>query len=826
MRQDQLEKARAARWRQDGNALVTLDDAERWLAETPLCLYLPRRLHLPVPAPSFVEAVAGAPDATPGPERLAAAAEMLSRLVASGAVVALSLFGAASGMGGEQPDFLATPEALPFLYALQPERNPKRPPSTVGSGRVSPLAAEAYKTLERDGAQTSIELRERLGREVTEAAVLRALSELWHTMRAVPVPAVPGDTQRAAGAHWELLAARHRRELTMGSTQAQTTALAMLISFYLRSAVAATGEDVELFLSPVSSRARIRDVVHGLTATRQLGEFSLSGNAQLYVEGTLPEIADEEVAVAEMDAGLEENQPSFLEAAASGEEAAASGGAEEPDALRPPAQRSSRPAVGRPATGRPAFGDRARTGFAAGGRSTTGSRPPREGGFRKPEEGEFRRRSETSRGADRPRTTGARADRPGTGAPRTDRPRSERPPRTNRLTSSGQPRRPGGFGAARPASAHPAGGGFRRDAAGGSARPTAGARGAGSRPPFRSAGSSAPGSDRPFPAREGTGAPGRPPRSARPSFARPDSARTSSPRTGFAGRGGDSRPPRRDGESFKKPYAPRGARPAGDRPAGARPAGDRPFKKPYAARGERPAGGGAFKKPYAPRGDRPDRPSGDRPFKKPYAARGERPAGDRPFKKPYAPRTGASAERRPAASGSAAPRRSFAPRPAAAGAEGSAAPRRPYTPRPAGAAGRARPAFSKGPGFSKSPGSSKGPGFSKGPGLSKGPGDRSPARSTGAARPGGFSKPGGKPAFSKTGGPGKRFGAPRPGSSRPVGSRPGGSRPGAPRLGGPRAGAAPRGDRPTRSAGPPRGAARPGGFSPPKRKPKSEGDEG
>ncbi len=804
MRQDQLEKARASRWRQDGNALVTLDDAERWLVETPLCLYLPRRLHLPVPAPSFVEAVAGAADATPGPERLAAAAEMLGRLVASGAVVALSLFGAAAGVGGEQPDFLATPEALPFLYALQPDRNPKRAPSTAGTGRVSPLASEAYKTLERDGAQTTIELRARLGREVTEAAVLRALSELWHTMRVVPVPATAGDLDLGKGAHWELLVARHRRELTVGSTQAQTTALAMLISFYLRSAVAATGEDVELFLSPVSSRARIRDVVHGLTATRQLGEFSLAGSAQLYVEGSLPEIVEEVVITAE-DAGLERNEPSFAEAAGIAEDAA-------PAAMR---------RAGAPRSARPAFGDRARTGVAARGRSApAGDRPARrEVGIRKPAEGEFRRRSEASRGADGPgsdrprsdraRTAGPRTDRPRagaprsdrpragvprTGAPRSDRPRSERPPRTNRLTSSGQPRRPGG--------------GFRRDAAGPSRPPrpfaptpdagapgetrrpsfsagparsaTAGrsgpkTSGPGGRPPFRS--SARPSGDRAYPKREGAGPSGGP-----RSFARPDTASRPPRSDSGAGADTDAAPP------YKKPYAPRTERGQGDRP----------FKKPYAARGERPAGDRPYKKPYAPR---TDRPAGDRPFKKPYAARSERPGTDRPFKKPFAPRTA-----RPAAGRDAAPRR-FAPRPRPEGAEGSGPPRRAYTPRPSGPGGTDG---GKGPGAR--------PSFSKGAG-----------RSGGTGRPGGFSNPGlSKPGFSKTGAAGKRFGAPRPGGPRAAASSTGAPRTGAPGAGGPRA-TGPSAGRP-RSAGAPRraGAGKPGGFSPPRRKPKATGpgDEG
>src|SRR5882757_3443009 len=395
MRQDQLEQARQVRWRQDGNALLTLDDAERWLADTPLCLYLPRRQHLPVPAPSFVEAIAGRPDPTPGPDQIAAAAQMLARLVASGAVVALNLFGAAPGIGvssfvGEHPDFLATPEALPYLYALQPERNPKREPSTAGNGRVSPLAAEAWKLLEREGALTTSEQRTQLGREVTEAAVLRSLAELWHTMRVVPIPA----ENAPEGAHWELLSARHSKELHIGGTQSQTTALSILVSFYLQSAVAATAEEAEIFLSPVASRSRIRDVIRGLSTTRQLASFSLAGDEQFYVEGTLPEIAEEEEtvvlaagAIAGEDAGLEQNEPDLTEAAAA----------------NPPSLTGKRPGAPQRSP-RPAFGERARGSFAARDRRTSStSRPPRrEGGFRRPQRSDAPQRGSFRRSAGNP----------------------------------------------------------------------------------------------------------------------------------------------------------------------------------------------------------------------------------------------------------------------------------------------------------------------------------------------------------------------------------------------------------------------------------------
>ena len=63
---EQLQAARAAHWRQKQNPLLTLEDAERWLEQHPLCLFLPRRAQFMAPAPSFVEACLGSTQATPG----------------------------------------------------------------------------------------------------------------------------------------------------------------------------------------------------------------------------------------------------------------------------------------------------------------------------------------------------------------------------------------------------------------------------------------------------------------------------------------------------------------------------------------------------------------------------------------------------------------------------------------------------------------------------------------------------------------------------------------------------------------------------------------
>lgn len=597
MRQDQLQKARHTRWRQDGNALLTLDDAERWLAENSLCLYLPRYQHIPAPAPSFVEAIAGRPDPMPAPEQIAAASQMLARLVASGAAIALNLFGSASGIVGEQPDFLATPEALPYLYALQSQRNPKRPPTTTGAARVSPLAVEAFQILTREGALTATELRERLGREVTEAATLRALGELWHALRVVPVP-----DEQGAPAHWELLTARHGRELSIGSTQSQTTALSILVSFYLQSAVAATAEEAEVFLSPLAPRSRIRDVIHGLSATRQVASFSLNGEAQLHVEGTLPEILEEEIPAAEvvtpagrsaeldanLDAGLEQNEPSFTEAAA-------------------------RKPIGR----RPSFADRARGRFTPRKPEQRTERPPRRGGgFRPPQRrsfGDRERVPKTDQGERRPFD---RQDRP---------PRQDRPERTDR-------RRPqGGFERKR-SEQRPEGReprfekrSFNREDRFSKQRPGAA--------PARREGEHAPRRDkeqaserRPF-RREGQ----------RPPFAK------SKERRPFR-EGGEQRPFRKDRP--QRPFR---------RDGEARPfSKDRPFRKDGEAR---PFRQNRSERPFRPerpegkfRKDRPARPFNrdrqDRPFRKPA---GERPprrdAPSRPPNRPWTERPPRSGDR-------------------------------------------------------------------------------------------------------------------------------------------------------------------------------------
>ncbi len=268
--------------RQDGHGTLTLEETRTWVEETGLCLFLPRRQFSSSIAPSFVEAVAGRQTSTPDPRHLAAAEELLVRLEADNVAVRLNLL----GQPGELPDFVVAAWVLPYVYALRGDRDWRRSPQLTGSRAVSPLAIQAYKQLELGGDATLAELKHTLGREVSEAAVLRAITELWQQLRIIPVVSAPGKP-----AKWQLLRHRFQKAIAEGASTSQVTAISVLASIYLQAVIAASMEEVELFLAPLTARSKIREVLRGLVATRQVHTISLGHAPHFYVAGTLPEFA-------------------------------------------------------------------------------------------------------------------------------------------------------------------------------------------------------------------------------------------------------------------------------------------------------------------------------------------------------------------------------------------------------------------------------------------------------------------------------------------------------------------------------------------------------
>src|ERR1700740_2636897 len=267
--------------RQNGLGTLTLDEARTWIEETGLCLFLPRRQFSSSVAPSFVEAIAGQPDAMPDPRQIAAAEELLVRLEKAGVAVRLNLL----GHPGEQPDFVVASWVLPYVYALRGDRDWRRSPQLTGSRAVSQLAVQAYKLLESGDAQIA-QLKQALGHGVSESAVIRAITELWQQLRIIPVIASPGNP-----AKWQLLRHRFQKAIAEGASTSQVTAISVLASIYLQAVIAASMEEVEIFLSPLTARSKIREVLRGLVATRQVHTISMGHAPHFYVAGTLPEFS-------------------------------------------------------------------------------------------------------------------------------------------------------------------------------------------------------------------------------------------------------------------------------------------------------------------------------------------------------------------------------------------------------------------------------------------------------------------------------------------------------------------------------------------------------
>jgi hypothetical protein len=267
--------------RQNGNGTITIEDACTWLEETGLCLFLPKRQFSGSLAPSFVEAVAGQRNPTPDQKQIAAAEELLVRLELQGVAVRLNLL----GQPGEQPDYVVAAWVLPYVYALRGDRDWRRVPQLTGSRQVSQLAVHAYKRLEQ-GDSTIAELKILLEKGVTEVAVLRAITELWQQLRIIPVISAPGKA-----AKWQLLKVRFQKAIAEGASTSQVTAISVLASIYLQAVIAASMEEVEIFLSPLTARSKIREVLRGLVATRQVHTLSLGHAPHFYVAGTLPEFS-------------------------------------------------------------------------------------------------------------------------------------------------------------------------------------------------------------------------------------------------------------------------------------------------------------------------------------------------------------------------------------------------------------------------------------------------------------------------------------------------------------------------------------------------------
>jgi 23S rRNA pseudouridine2605 synthase len=285
---DQLAAARLAHWHHDADPILTINMLRDWLNTSGLVFFTPRAAQLPAPAPSFVEAILGTFNTAPTLAETDQSRSLLSRLILDGGAIPLNLLGSPTGTGSEIPDFIVSPLAFPYIFTLRGDKAWKQPPTTTGASKVSPLALNTYNLLverakDHSAGMSSYDLTTQLGKEVTETAVLRSLTELWQHLRVIPVPQPDG-----APTLWELTTTRFTKQIKAGANAGQPTALSALISLYLGQAIVASEEDIETFLSPVAARSRIRDVIHALISARQLETIAVEGRTVLHVTGELP----------------------------------------------------------------------------------------------------------------------------------------------------------------------------------------------------------------------------------------------------------------------------------------------------------------------------------------------------------------------------------------------------------------------------------------------------------------------------------------------------------------------------------------------------------
>jgi 23S rRNA pseudouridine2605 synthase len=599
----QLTETRLKQWHQTGEALLTIENLRGWINAAGLVLFAPRP-QIASSAPSLVEAVLGAPNANPTIEQTAEARSLLARLVAEGLAVPLNLMGPGAGTvhaaaPGDTPDFVASTAVFSYIFTLRGDKAWKQPPPTAGPIKVSQLALATYEALGRRGALSAFDLTTEVGKEVTEAAVLRALAELWTHLRVLPL----AQPDRAATL-WELASARFTKQIKAGANAGQPSALSALISLYLGQSVVAAEDEIESFLSPLASRSRIRDVIHALLAARELQTIAVEGRTMLHVAGALPAFLAAEAAV----------QPeAVIEVAAAREQDDADvGGEAQPRitkfvskprkvgtgylAKAKPSQFAARPSGDAKSSGfgvKPGF----KRGIGAGAAPDRDRRPfskAKPAGFDKPWDEEKTRRLAAVRKPSEVRDDIAAAgvEEIPPRAPRVYKPRIDRP-------------EAGGFGQRARSAGKPA---FGR-------KPAFGAK-----PAFRGK-SQFGGEDRP-PRRDFAPRGDADLRPAKKTFSKPGTFGRK--REGFAARSsGEDRPPRREfsprpdrGGERSGPRQDRGERPAfaSSRGAGSyapRPQSDRPGRPP------RPEGGGfGARRPYSSRSADGGGPAGKPSFSK------------------------------------------------------------------------------------------------------------------------------------------------------------------------------------------------------------------
>jgi len=270
----ELQEARRAKWRLDGQAVRTIEEARDFIESVGFCLMYPLRPAVPVP--TFIGAVAGSDENLPTRQhayndpRNKDANELMVRLLRQKFAYEANVFG--------DTNFLVSASAFPFFYGLVGDRNPRQAIKLGPRSEYSPLAAHAFQVIQKDGPITKVSLREKLGGDLSDAAIERALNELWSLLRITRVDYTPEE-----GASWDILFRWSPEPVREGMNISMVEALTALISKYIECIVAAEQSEVEEFFLNFVSRSRAREAINALLAARELQFTHVGGRSMLQI---------------------------------------------------------------------------------------------------------------------------------------------------------------------------------------------------------------------------------------------------------------------------------------------------------------------------------------------------------------------------------------------------------------------------------------------------------------------------------------------------------------------------------------------------------------
>jgi uncharacterized protein YcaQ len=272
MTEPELQQQRSQIWRTDGNPIRTLEDARAFIDSVGLCLMFPER-GLPQ-APTFMGAYAGTAERLPDARhafadaRAKQATELMVRLLRDRAAFEATL--------NAGDTLIISRATFPYYYALVSDRNPKSPPRPKAQGIMySPLALSVFEAIQKKGPVSKDELREIAGGEPSDAALDRALHELWAILKITRVDYREGE----GGAFWDVLYRWAPEPLKEGLDISAPEAITALLSKYLEAVIAADEQEIEELFSRFTSRSKVRDAVKALLAARELSFVSVGGKS-------------------------------------------------------------------------------------------------------------------------------------------------------------------------------------------------------------------------------------------------------------------------------------------------------------------------------------------------------------------------------------------------------------------------------------------------------------------------------------------------------------------------------------------------------------------